>query len=43
MEPSFNELENDTAPFVGALRVGHCASEHVGSALLHVPTPLDPA
>ena len=42
MEPSFNELENETAPFVGALSVEHCASEHVGSAPLHVPTPLDP-
>ena len=42
MEPSFNELENETAPFPGALSAEHCASEHVGSAPLHVPTPLDP-
>ena len=42
MEPSFDELENETAPFTGALSVEHCASEHVGSEPLHAPTPLTP-
>ena len=36
MEPTFNESENVTAPFVGALGAEHC-SEHVGSAPVHVP------